>query len=113
MDKTCSNCSSMGKNHAIRHNPYSAVFVNDGCAPAKMQGLLSLNDVAMRASMSTRFIRSHLSEIPHYRASARGKIWIDWFDFQSWIQKLRVEVKQDDLVAEILRDLARKRNGSA
>ena len=69
-----------------------------------MQGLLSLNDVALRASMSTRFIRKHLTEIPHYRSSARGKIWIDWIDFQSWVRRLRVEIRQDDPVVEILRD---------
>ena len=73
-----------------------------------MQDLLSLNDVATRASMSTRFIRKHLSEIPHYRSSARGKIWID---FQSWMRRLRVEIAQDDPVVDILRDLARKRSG--
>ena len=62
--------------------------------------------VALRASMSTRFIRKHLSEIPHYRASARGKIWIDWLDFQSWVRKLRVEIGRDDQVVDVLRDLA-------
>ena len=78
-----------------------------------MQGLLSLNDVATRASMSVRFIRKRLSEIPHYRASARGKIWIDWTDFESWVRKLRVEIRQDGHVVEILRDLARTRSGAA
>jgi len=78
-----------------------------------MQGWLTLNEVASRASMSTRFIRKHLSKIPHYRASARGKIWIDWIDFQSWMRKLRVEIRQDDPVVDILRDLARKRSGAA
>ncbi len=78
-----------------------------------MQGWLTLNDVASRASMSTRFIRKHLSEIPHYRSSARGKIWIDWTDFQSWVRRLRVEIGQDGPVVEILRDLARKRSGAA
>jgi hypothetical protein len=57
--------------------------------------------------MSTKLIRKHLSEIPHYRACARGKIWIDWADFQSWVGKLRVEAMQDDPVVGILNDLAR------
>ena len=65
-----------------------------------------------RASMSTRFIRGRLREIPHYRASARGKIWIDWIDFESWVRKLRVEIMQDVPVVEILRDLAGKRSGA-
>ena len=98
--------SAVGIDPATRHNPRAGVSAWGGCAEAKMQGLLSLNDVASRASMSTRLIRKHLSEIPHYRASARGKIWIDWIDFQSWVRKLRVEIRQDDPVVDILQDLA-------
>lgn len=103
--------------HISVRSPTGAQFIErsagqiDGCAEAKTQGLMSLNDVALRSSMSTRFIRKHLSEIPHYRASLRGKIWIDWNDFQAWIQSLRVEIKQDDSVIDILRDLALKRSG--
>jgi hypothetical protein len=108
-----SDCSPMGLYQATRHNPHADVCrLIDGPSPAKLQGLMSLNDVAQRASMSTRFIRKHLPEIPHYRASARGKIWIDWNDFQSWVRRLRVEIAQDDPVVDILRDLARKRSGS-
>jgi hypothetical protein len=107
-----SNRSPVGFHQGTRHNPRAgAAGQIDGCAEAKTQGLMSLNDVALRASMSTRFIRKHLSEIPHYRASLRGKIWIDWNDFQSWLRRLRVEIRQDDPVVDILRDLARKRSG--
>ncbi|MEJ2109067.1 MAG: hypothetical protein P8Z37_03965 [Acidobacteriota bacterium] len=76
-----------------------------------MQGLMSLSEVAFRAGMFTRFIRKRLREIPHYRASARGTIWIDWNDFRSWVQRLRVEIRQDNPVVDILRDLVRKRSG--
>ena len=75
--KTGSSRGPVGIDQATRHNPRAGVTAQGGRAEAKMQGLLSLNDVASKASMSTRFIRKHLSEIPHYRASARGKIWID------------------------------------
>jgi hypothetical protein len=94
-------CEPMGFSHTARHNPQEM----------NMQGLMSLSEVAFRANMSTRFIRKHLSEIPHYRATARGKIWIDWNDFRSWVQRLRVEIRQDDPVVDILRDLVRKRSG--
>jgi hypothetical protein len=109
---TGSNRHPMGFRETARHNPRAGAggFI-DGCADAKTQGLMTLNDVALRASMSTRFIRKHLSEIPHYRVSARGKIWIDWNDFQSWVRRLRVEIRKDDPVVDILRDLARKRSG--
>jgi hypothetical protein len=102
----------VGFHQGTRHNPRAGAAGHiDGCAEAKTQGLMSLNDVALRASMSTRFIRKHLSEIPHYRASSRGKIWIDWNEFQSWLRRLRVEIRQDDPVIDILRDLALKRSG--
>lgn len=104
--KTGASLGPVGFDRATRHNPRAGASARGGCAEAKMQGLLSLNDVASRASMSTRFIRKHLSEIPHYRASARGKIWIDWSDFQSWVRRLRVEIRQDDPVVDILQDLA-------
>ena len=71
-----------------------------------MEGYMSLNEVARRADMSVKQIRKHLSEIPHYRFSKRGKIWVDWKEFQTWMQKRRVEIRQDDQVVDILRDLA-------
>jgi hypothetical protein len=71
-----------------------------------MEGYLSLNEVARRANMSVRHIRKHLSEIPHYRFSKRGKIWIDWNEFQAWMQKRRVEIQEDGQVVDILRSLA-------
>ena len=102
----------MGFGPATRHNPRAGTAILiEGCAQAGMPGLLSLNEVARRASMSTRFIRRHLSEIPHYRASARGKIWIDWTEFRSWVRRLRVDIGQDDCVAGILEEAVRKRSG--
>ena len=104
----------MGLYQPTRHNPRTgAVILINSCARANMPGLLSLNEVARRASMSMRFIRKHLSEIPHYRASARGKIWIDWTEFRSWIGRLRVDIGQDDCVARILEEAGRKRSGSS
>jgi hypothetical protein len=71
-----------------------------------MEGYLGINDVARKANMSARHIRKHLSEIPHYRFSKRGKIWIDWKKFQQWMEKRRVEIREDDHVVDTLRDLA-------
>jgi len=109
--KTGASLGPVGIDQATRHNVRAGASARGGRAEAKTQGLMSLNDVALRASMSTRFIRKYLPEIPHYRASARGKIWIDWNDFRSWVRRLRVEIAQDDPVVDILRDLARKRSG--
>jgi len=55
-----------------------------------MEGYLSVLEVSRRASMSTKFIRQHLSEIPHHRVSKGGKIWIKWSDFVAWIEKYRI-----------------------
>jgi len=102
----------MGFDRTTRHNLYArAPVLIDGCPRANMPGLLSLSEVAPQASMSTRFIRKHLAEIPHYRASVRGKIWIDWTDFRSWIGKLRVDIGKDNCVVDILREAGRKRSG--
>jgi len=109
-----SDSMPMGTNQATRHNPRTGGPIpGNGCARASTAGLLSLSEVARRASMSKRFIRRHLSEIPHYRASARGKIWIDWIEFRSWIDRLRIDVRQDDCVIGILEEAGRKRSGSA
>jgi hypothetical protein len=55
-----------------------------------MEGYLSLNEISRRASMSTRFIRQHLSEIPHFRLSDKAKIWIRWTDFAAWMGRYRI-----------------------
>jgi len=107
-----SDCSPMGINQVTRHNPRTGTAAQiDGQARAGRLDLLSLNQVARRASMSTRFIRKHLLEIPHYRASARGKIWIDWTEFRWWVRRLRVDIGRDDCVADILCEAGRKRSG--
>ena len=55
-----------------------------------MEPYLSLTEISYRASMSTKFIRQHLSEIVHHRVSEKGKIWIRWSDFVAWMETLRV-----------------------
>jgi len=111
--KTGASLEPVGFDRTTRHNPRVSTAVPDGgCACANMQGLLSLNEVARRASMSTRFIRGRLREIPHYRASARGKIWIDWVEFRSWVRGLRADIGRDHCVAGILEEAGRKRSGS-
>jgi hypothetical protein len=109
-----SDSMPMGTDQVTRHNPRIGGSISgNGCAGASTAGLLSLSKVARRASMSKRFIRRHLSEIPHYRASAPGKIWIDWIEFRSWVDRLRIDVRQDDCVIGILEEAGRKRSGAA
>jgi hypothetical protein len=111
---TYSHSLPMGTDQVTRHNPRIGRPVRGNCrARTSTADLLSLSEIAQRASMSTRFIRMHLSEIPHYRASARGKIWIDWIEFKSWVRRLRIDIGQDDCVADILEEAGRKRSGSA
>ena len=111
--KTGPSRGPVGMDQATRHNPRAgAAFQAGGCAKLKTQDLMSLNDVASRASMSTGFIRKHLREIPHHRASARGKIWIEWIDFLSWFRGLHADITRDDCVGGILEEAGRKRSGS-
>ena len=55
-----------------------------------MEPYLSLTEISYRASMSTKFIRQHLSEIVHHRVSEKGKIWIRWSEFMAWMDTHRI-----------------------
>lgn len=71
-----------------------------------MTELLSLSDIARRAAMSPRTLREHLGEIKHVRMRPRGKVWIRWDDFQTWLESKSVAVRQDDDVLDLLRRIA-------
>ncbi len=70
---------------------------------------MSLKQISRRASICERTLRRYLPEIPHSRAGARGKIRIRWRDFVRWMQSRQVEIKRDDVVMEILRDMRSSR----
>jgi hypothetical protein len=93
-----------------RHNRHirSAAVVPGRHEGGELEGYLSLNGVAQKANMSIKHIRMHLEEIPHYRFSKHGKIWLRWNDFAVWMERRRTELKGDDSLIEILRDLTNK-----
>ncbi len=51
-----------------------------------------------------RLIRAH--GMPHHRNTPRGKILVDIAAFERYMRSTLVEVKQDDVVTGVLRELA-------
>lgn len=69
---------------------------------------MSLKEISRRAAICERTLRRYLPEIPHSRVG-RGKIRIRWADFVTWMRSRQVEIGQDDVVMEILRDMRASR----
>ena len=94
-----------------RHNRHTrpAAAIPGRHGGGETEGYLSLNDVAQKANMSIKHIRKHLGEIPHYRFSKRGKIWIRWTEFVAWMERRRIELRHDDQLLGILREMAKAR----
>jgi len=84
----------------------SAISGQPGTVPED-DGYLSVRDVARRSSMCERSIRSLIRNdaLPHYRFSRSGKIWLRWSEFVGWMERRRIELKQDDCLLGILRDM--------
>lgn len=57
--------------------------------------------------MSEKIIRSFIRNgaLPHYRNSGSGKIWLRWREFVEWMERRRIELKRDDFLLSILRDM--------
>ena len=70
---------------------------------------MSIQQICRHASISDRTLRHYLSEIPHSRATPRGKIRIRWSDFVGWMKSRQVEIKRDDIVMDILREMHNSR----
>jgi len=66
---------------------------------------LSLKEICARASICERTLRRYLPEIPHSRAGTKGKIRIRWGDFVDWMKSRQVEIRHDDVVMQILKDM--------
>ena len=73
-------------------------------------GFVSIREVARRASMSEKSIRNYIrnAALPHYRNSRSGKIWLRWIEFVAWMERRRIELKHDDALLGILRDMSAK-----
>ncbi len=76
--------------------------------------LISLKEVARRCSMSEKTVRNLIRNdaLPHWRNSNSGKIWLRWADVLAWLERRRIELKHDDSLLGILRDMG-KRAGAA
>jgi hypothetical protein len=60
--------------------------------------------------MSEKSIRNFIKNdaLPHYRNSKSGKIWLRWIEFVEWMDRRRIELKKDDCLLDILRDMNMK-----
>ncbi len=74
-------------------------------------GFVTVREVARRSSMSEKTIRNFIRNdaLPHYRNSGSGKIWLRWTEFVEWMERRRIELKQDDCLLGILRGMAKAR----
>jgi len=68
---------------------------------------ISVREAARRSSMSEKSIRSYIRNdaLPHWRNSKSGKIWLRWADFVAWMERRRIELRHDDGLLGILRDM--------
>ena len=71
------------------------------------EGYITVREVAKRSSMSEKSIRNFIKNdaLPHYRNSKSGKIWLRWSEFIEWMERRRIELKKDDCLLNILRDM--------
>jgi len=79
-------------------------------AQAKHDGYITIREVARRSSMSEKTVRNLIRNdaLPHYRNSRSGKIWLRWDEFTAWMERRRIELKHDEDLLSILRDMTRK-----
>ena len=88
---------------AAKSNASSASF-------PEADGFVSVREVARRAGMCEKTIRNIIRDeaLPHYRRSKSGKIYVRWSDFTEWMGRCRIELKGDDGLLDILRDMTKK-----
>lgn len=67
---------------------------------------MKLSEISIRVSMSARTIKKHLSEIPHYRATRTSPILIKWPDFEAWMERRRIDAREDPDVSAILEKIS-------
>jgi hypothetical protein len=72
---------------------------------------ISIREASRRSSMSEKTIRNFIryDALPHWRNSKAGKIWLRWTDFVAWMERRRIELRHDDQLLGILREMAKAR----
>lgn len=80
-------------------------------AVSEADGFVSIREVAKRSSMSEKTIRNFIRNdaLPHWRNSKAGKIWLRWIEFVGWMERRKIELKHDDCLLGILRDMTKAR----
>ena len=90
----------------------AAAISNASYAFPEADGFVSIREVARRSSMSEKTIRNMIRDdaLPHHRRSKSGKIYLRWTDFAAWMERRRIELKHDDHLLSILRDMNARGN---
>ncbi len=85
---------------------------NQSRAVFEDEGYITVREVARRSSMSEKSIRNFIrnAALPHYRNSSSGKILLRWIEFVKWMERRRIELKHDDCLLSILRDMNARGN---
>jgi predicted DNA-binding transcriptional regulator AlpA len=101
---------NVGIARTTRHIRAEFQMNGTACATATIpetDNYISVREVARRSSMSEKSIRNFIRNdaLPHYRNSRSGKIWLRWIEFVAWMERRRIELKQDDSLLGILRDM--------
>ena len=92
----------------FRDNATYSVPGSGAPGPGDAAEFLSVKEVARRSSMSEKSIRGFIRNdaLPHYRNSRSGKIWLRWTEFMAWMERRRIELRHDDGLLGILRDMS-------
>jgi len=90
--------------------PASAIS-NQPRTASEDEAYITVREVARRSSMSEKSIRNFIKNdaLPHYRNSGSGKIWLRWTEFVEWMERRKIELKHDDCLLGILRDMTKAR----
>ena len=89
----------------------ASAIPNRPAAVSEDEDYITVREVARRSSMSEKSIRNFIRNdaLPHYRNSGSGKIWLRWIEFVEWMERRRIELKHDDCLLGILRDMTKAR----
>ena len=72
---------------------------------------IGIREASRRSSMSEKTIRSFIRNdaLPHYRNSSSGKIWLRWTEFVGWMERRRIQLRHDEGLLDILREMTKAR----
>lgn len=71
-----------------------------------MPEYMKLLEISRLSSLSVHTLKKHKAEIGYYQPNGKGPILMRWADFQAWMDRSKVELREDPMVRTILEELA-------